>query len=69
MHFDFQYIDPSLHHPSKPKSGLLGTPAPLGMTEFRRISQSYGFTPNCQNRNDQMSVLSSICLVRGLPWP
>src|SRR4029077_8571555 len=27
----------------------------------------HGFTPNCQNRNEYISVLSSICLVTGLP--
>src|SRR5260370_42671866 len=31
----------------------------------------YGFTPNCQNKNEYTSVNSSICLVTGLPapWP
>src|SRR4029077_2785415 len=29
----------------------------------------HGFTPNCQNRNEYISVLSSICLVTGLPCP
>src|ERR1022692_5114972 len=29
----------------------------------------YGFSPNCQNKNEYISVLSSICLARGLPWP
>src|ERR1700674_725630 len=29
----------------------------------------YGVTPSCQNRNEYISVLFSICLVTGLPWP
>src|ERR1700682_1575069 len=31
--------------------------------------RDHGFTPNCQNRNEYMSVFSSICLVTGLPCP
>jgi len=27
------------------------------------------FHPNCQNKNEYISVLSSICLVKRLPWP
>jgi len=36
-----------------------------------RPQPRYGFTPNCQNKNEYRSVNSSICLVTGLPapWP